>query len=164
MQLFRFSDRTPFIGFLAWEVGMNAAGALVVTAPLWLRPFLPRRAAAALVCGVLIDLDHTARGLFSFERSKLPYGKMRPPTHSLGFAALIALLVGLITRRRDNAVVLAWIPFAALASHLVRDASGDLCPIVWPARVRSIPWSLYPLGIVVLLAGSLAIRVRRNVA
>jgi membrane-bound metal-dependent hydrolase YbcI (DUF457 family) len=64
---------------------------------------------------------------------------MRPPTHSLTFAVAAALLVFLFRKKWDW----SWIVFAAIASHVVRDAYGGGTPIFYPSKISMIPYWSY---------------------
>ncbi len=139
------------------DIPINGATALLVTAPLFLRPTRRGLALLALAAGVLLDVDHAvaARSINLEAMLSLPF---RPVTHSLTFAAAAALATGLVAR----SAVVAWVAFAALLSHLLRDAAGGGVLLFWPlGGVTSVPQMLYVLGLPALLLISYAIRKTR---
>ena len=131
----------------------HGATALAVTAPIWLRRPLGKWLKYFFVAGLLgglIDLDHyVAAGSFALE--DLITQPTRPPTHSLTFAAALAVASTLVMKDR----LMGWVIFVTLASHVVRDASGFHTPLFWPLdRPHSMPHWLYLLIEVLLLYAS----------
>jgi len=59
----------------------------------------------------------------------------RPPTHSLTFA----LLLGAAGHLLFGSLSVAWVVFAGLASHVLRDASVGTAPLLWPLGEWKIP-------------------------
>lgn len=93
--------------------------------------------AAAVVAG-LIDFDHfIAAGALSVQAAiSLP---ARPWSHSLLFAALLALLLYLASRKSWVVLVV----LVALVSHVLRDAAGSPTPLFFPLAPVRIPWVAY---------------------
>lgn len=127
--------------------------ALLVTLPLIGRHATLRQT-VTLFClifltATLIDLDHfVAAGSI-----ELPHAldlRMRPPTHSLTFAGVLGVVAFLVSR----SPVIGWGTFAALSSHVIRDASGGSTPILWPLSFEAIPRWAYYLGAVGLFLAS----------
>lgn len=135
--------------------------ALLVTYPLF-RVYENRRRATALFCVVLltatlIDLDHLPRivAAGSLDLSR-PLGvRLRQPTHSLTFAGLVGAFAYLVSRSR----LVAWGVFAALSSHILRDASWGFTPILWPLSLQAIPpWIYYPSEVGLLVTSYLLMK------
>ncbi|MEN6410642.1 MAG: metal-dependent hydrolase [Anaerolineaceae bacterium] len=143
------------------DVPVHILLGILVSIPLivqngWNRQTLLRLMLAGLAA-MLIDLDHfMAAGSFSlFAATHLDY---RPATHSLAFALLCFLIIWLITRNiRDGLLV-----FMALASHVVRDASGGGTPfLLFPFEVSQIPvWIYYAAELGLSLAAWMAAGVQ----
>lgn len=140
----------------------HGATALAVTAPIWLRrsdrKWLKYFFVAGLLGG-LIDLDHyVAAGSFALE--DLITQPTRPPTHSLTFATALAVTSTLVMKDR----LMSWVVFAALASHVVRDASGFHTPLLWPLNWPDrMPYWLYlAIEVLILYASFYVIRIRRD--
>jgi membrane-bound metal-dependent hydrolase YbcI (DUF457 family) len=96
---------------------------------------------AVLGGAVALDLDHFVAAR-SFRLRDAASLSSRPATHSLTFGALAGGLAALPSRQ----VVVAWMTFAVLASHVVRDAFSGQTPWLWPLSTRAIPqWSYYTL-------------------
>jgi len=149
-------ERRPFFGRPFWALvdsGVHGLVALLVTTPVLKNPQL---LVLAFLAGTLVDVDHfLAVGSRSFRAATQL--ERRPPTHSVTFALLASgggyLFSGNLTT--------AWIVFAALTSHVLRDASVGKAPILWPLGDWRIPrWAYYvaEVGLVVLsfwIAGQL---------
>lgn len=104
----------------------------------------------------VVDLDHfiAAQSLSLTDALQLP---LRPGTHSITFAILVATAGFLLTRNK----IVGWIVFAALASHVVRDASGGITPIFHPLKRYGIPpWLYYASEIVLLYVSFQVSRLR----
>lgn len=86
----------------------------------------------------LLDIDHfvVAKSIHISDAIKL---NSRPYTHSITFALILALLVWGISQR----VLLGVVAFIAVTSHVVRDASGGITPLLWPLPTRKIPYWSY---------------------
>ena len=138
-------ERRPFAPRIFWalfDVLVNGILALLVVFPLFDAQAQGRRT-FSLFCfifftAMLLDLDHfiAARSLNLCDALTL---KSRPPTHSLTFASVIGLATALIS---GNPAI-GWGTFAALASHILRDASGGITPVFWPLPLDAIPWWAY---------------------
>ena len=104
--------------------------ALLVTSPIIRSGPAPRQLfALAFLAGTLVDVDHfLAAGSRSLWTAT--HLEKRPPTHSVTFALLVSgggyLFSGSLST--------AWVVFAALTSHVLRDASVGTAPLLWP------PW------------------------
>lgn len=141
--------------------------AVAATAPLLATlPGRSRWAAAVLVAGLAtgLDVDHLLAAR-SLSLSRLFYLPRRPATHSLTFslaasalAGQLGWLAGHIRRSKgDNgslpeshspagwASAAAWLAFAALASHVLRDAPSG-APILWPLPYLTISAAAYYVG------------------
>jgi hypothetical protein len=103
----------------------------------------------------LLDVDHFAVN-FSFSLTKAISLTMRPPTHSITFAVAAASLVFPFSKKWS------WIVFAAIASHVVRDAYGGGTPIFYPAKISMIPYWSYLAVEYLLLITSQIIGGNRN--
>jgi membrane-bound metal-dependent hydrolase YbcI (DUF457 family) len=94
-----------------------------------------------------VDVDHfVAAGSRSFWAAT-HLGK-RPPTHSVTFALLVSG-AGYVS---SGSLPAAWVVFAALTSHVLRDASVGIAPLVWPLGDWRIPkWACHvgEVGLVV---------------
>lgn len=93
---------------------------------------------AVVIFSTLIDFDH-AIAAHSLSIRKMITLDHRPLTHSL----LFSLVISLFFFKIFNDIVLAYIIFIALTSHIIRDASGGLTPILWPMDVFKVPYWLY---------------------
>jgi membrane-bound metal-dependent hydrolase YbcI (DUF457 family) len=125
-----------------------------VVAPLvWRSRMRSRLLLLAFVGGVILDVDHAlAAGTLS-PGAMEELGR-RPPTHSLAFAATLALIAYACTRR----VLAAWAVLAIMGSHLLFDAAGGGVRWLYPLpEPESIPWLACPLGILLLFGVSLAL-------
>jgi len=134
-----------------WEAFAHGTLCLIAVLPLVLRSRRPLvAAAAAVVGGVAIDLDHAvAAGSLSLHAMETMRG--RPDTHSFVVALAAGVLVAVVTRR----ALFGWAVFAVYAAHLLLDAPGGGTPLLWPvADVRELPWLACPAGIVALAVGS----------
>lgn len=103
----------------------------------------------------MVDLDHfiAAQSFSLSEALNLP---IRPVTHSITFAIFSAVGGFLLTRNK----VVTWTLFAALTSHVIRDAVGGSTPIFWPLKIYHIPsWFYYGIEIVLLYCSFLLNRV-----
>lgn len=102
--------------------------------------------AVLFLLAAVVDLDHFIAAQ-SFSLSDALHLPLRPVTHSITFAIFSAVGGFLITRNK----IVAWTLFAALASHVIRDASGGITPIFWPLKIYHIPsWLYYGIEIVLL--------------
>jgi hypothetical protein len=134
-----------------WAVVVHGVLSLFVVLPiLWRSDRRLTLAALAFVGGFALDFDHAVVAGSLSPRAMEHLGD-RPDTHSLLFAAALALLVLAVMRRR----LMAWFVFAILAAHLLFDAAGGgerwLYPLGHP---KSIPWIACPAGLLVLYAVS----------
>lgn len=135
--------------------------ALLVTCPLFGMNENRRRATAlywiVLLSGTLIDLDHLPRivATGSLDPPRVVGVRMRQPTHSLTFAGVAGALAYLISRSR----LVGWGMFAALSSHVLRDASRGHTPILWPLSLQAIPqWIHYPSQVGLLVVSYLLMK------
>jgi hypothetical protein len=153
-------ERRPFAPRTFWalfDVPVHAILALLVVFPL-IDTQAPSLKTGILVfivllSGTLLDVDHfaAARSLRMSDILSLP---IRPATHSLAFAVTVGILVVSISRNP----ILGWIVFAALTSHVLRDAGGGKAPILWPSSVTAVPRWTYYLGVILLLFISFLLR------
>jgi hypothetical protein len=148
-------ERRPFFGRAFWALVDSAAHGLValsVTAPIVHSASTAQQRLVllglAFVAGTLVGVDHfLATGSHSF-RTATHLGK-RPPTHSVTFALLVISGGGYLL---SGTLTTAWVVFAALASHVLRDASVGTAPILWPLGDWRIPrWACHvgEVGLVV---------------
>jgi hypothetical protein len=132
--------------------------ALVILAPLFLRSSKKRALMLMLLAGglaVFIDLDHVivARSFSIYEITH--HG--RPFPHTLWLACGAGVLTLLLRRRWDE----GWVVFAALASHVIRDASSGNTPfLIWPSPVASISMFGYYFVEITLLIFSISLALR----
>jgi len=136
-------ERRPFFGRTLWALvdsGVHEFVALLVTAPIIRSaPTTWQLLALAFLAGTLVDLDHfLAAGSRSLWTAT--HLEKRPPTHSVTFALLVSgggyLFSGSLTT--------AWVVFAALVSHVLRDASVGTAPLLWPlGDWRMARWGYY---------------------
>ncbi|MHC5035038.1 MAG: metal-dependent hydrolase [Planctomycetota bacterium] len=147
-------ERRPFAPRTFWalfDVPVHAILALLVVFPLVDTQAPTEKTAilifAVLLIGTLLDVDHfvAAKSLKINDVLSLP---IRPTTHSLAFSGAVGILVVLVSRNP----ILSWIVFAALVSHVLRDAGGGKTPILWPLPVTAIPLWTYYLGVILLLS------------
>lgn len=146
-----------------FDVLAHGVVALLVTCPLFVM-HEDRRRAAALFCVVLltatlIDLDHLPRivAAGSLDLRRVVGVGMRQPTHSLTFAGVVGAVAYLVSRSR----LVAWGMFAALSSHVLRDASGGNALILWPLSLQAIPqWIYYPSEVGLLVISYLLMKKR----
>lgn len=139
-----------------WEVLAHGVLAAFVVAPLVWRSRMRSRLLLlllAFVGGVILDVDH-ALVAGSLSPGAMEELGRRPPTHSVAFAATLALIAYALTRR----VLAAWAVLAILVSHLLFDAAGGGVRWLYPLQEpESIPWLICPLGILLLFGVSLAL-------
>jgi membrane-bound metal-dependent hydrolase YbcI (DUF457 family) len=121
---------------------------LLAVLPIVLRTRMRATAAVlAFIGGPALDFDHVVAAR-SFRTQALESLGHRPFIHSLLFAAVLALLVLVLTRRQ----LIAWAVFAVVASHLLFDAAGGGEYWLYPLRhPDSMPWLAFPIGLAVLL-------------
>ena len=133
----------------AWEIFAHGTLGLLVVAPIvWASSRRIPFGVLAFVAGFALDIDHAVAARSLSPRAMEDLGH-RPPTHSLTFALVLALLGLLITHRK----LIAWSVFAIVVSHLLFDAAGDGVYWLYPLkRPDSIPWLLCPIGIAALFA------------
>jgi hypothetical protein len=99
------------------------------------------------IVAMAIDADHfIAAGSFAVMDAIAIPG--RPLTHSLPFAAAMALAALVVSRRIWPAATV----FVALTSHVLRDATSGNTPVVLHAHV-GIPWWCYAVACVAMLFG-----------
>jgi hypothetical protein len=114
--------------------------------------------AVLFILAAVVDLDHFIV-VQSFSLSDALQLPMRPVTHSITFAILAALSGFALTR--DKVVV--WTLFAAVTSHVIRDASGGNTPLLWPLAIYHIPsWLYYGIEIVLLHFSFQVSRIQGN--
>jgi len=139
-----------------YDASLHGLVALSVVSPiLWIQEIglrLAALSALSLLCGILIDLDHFVAARSLRIRDAMVLGG-RPPTHSLTFILPVVLVLYLLL----DSYVVAWVAFASLFSHLLRDASTGMTPILWPLPLRSLPRAVYIFGEVALLLTSYSI-------
>jgi hypothetical protein len=143
-----------------WAVFAHGTLSLFVVLPIVLRS--NRRVlfgTLAFIGGPALDLDHAVAAGSLSPRAMEHLGH-RPDTHSLLFAAALALLALALTRRK----LAAWSVFAVVVAHLLFDAAGGserwLFPLEHP---DAIPWLACPIGIAVLFGiSALAGRAGRS--
>jgi len=150
---FLASPAHPFLSAL-WEVLAHGVIAAFVIAPLvWRSGKRSRFLLLAFVGGVILDVDH-ALAAESLNPGAMEELGRRPPTHSLAFAATLALIAYALTRR----LLVAWGVLAVMVSHLIFDAAGGGVRWMYPLQEpESIPWLLCPAGILLLFGVSLAL-------
>ena len=144
----RIVVRRPFLGRPFWaviDVLVHGAVALAVTGPCIRRATRGKRALAlsglAFLSATVLDLDHfVAAG--SLDLHAALSLAARPPTHSLTFALLLGTATSLLSRDRAA----GWVVFAALASHVLRDAAMGTAPVLWPLGADAVPRWLYGCG------------------
>jgi hypothetical protein len=106
----------------------------------------------------LVDLDHfiIAQSFSLSDAIRLP---LRPVSHSITFAILLAVVGFFLTRDR----IVGWTLFAAVTSHVIRDASGGNTPLFWPFEIYHIPsWLYYGAEIVLLHISFQISRIQGN--
>jgi hypothetical protein len=92
----------------------------------------------AFLLGSCLDIDHfiVARTVYIKDVVHL---SLRPYTHSITFSLGIALAVWLLTKSPVWGITV----FVGLSSHILRDASNGITPILWPLHIYKIPIGLY---------------------
>lgn len=132
------------------DIPINGITALLVVSPILYRFRSRLLAITSVAVGVLLDVDHVVKARSLSLEGILSIGG-RPITHSLAFAFLLGIVALLLSRRFLG----GWVVFAALISHLLRDAAGGLTPILYPLEAFQIPFFYYPAGLVALFIYSL---------
>jgi hypothetical protein len=150
--------RQPVLGPTFWalfDVLVHGAVALAVAGPAIRRAQYKRRALAlsglAYLSATALDLDHFVAAGSLDVRAALVLAA-RPPTHSLTFALLLGAVLSRFSRDRD----VGWVAFAAVASHVLRDAAMGTAPLLWPLAVVRVPWWAYVCGVLGLVWASRA--------
>lgn len=140
--------RQPFLGPTFWAVVdalVHGAVALAVAGPSIRRSRSKRRALAlagfAYLSATALDLDHFVAAGSLDVRAALALAA-RPPTHSLTFALLLGVVLSRLSRDRE----IGWVAFAAVASHVLRDAAMGTAPLLWPLAIDRVPWWAYACG------------------
>ena len=155
-------ERRPLAPRSFWalfDVLVHGVVALLIVFPIFGAPELAGRTTVLLytilLTATMLDLDHfIAAGSLDLEGALQL--ATRPATHSLTFSAVVGLLGLLLS---GNALV-GWGLFAAMASHVLRDAAAGFTPIVWPLSLSSIPWWAYYPGEVLLLLISFVVQAK----
>jgi membrane-bound metal-dependent hydrolase YbcI (DUF457 family) len=135
----------------AWEVFAHGILGLVVVLPIvWRSNKRLLFGALAFVGGFALDLDHAVAAGSLSPHAMEDLGH-RPDTHSLAFAAILATVTFLVTRRK----LVCWSVFALIAAHLLFDAAGGGVYWLYPLKhPDSIPWIACPIGLAVLFGVS----------
>jgi membrane-bound metal-dependent hydrolase YbcI (DUF457 family) len=163
----RMIARRPFWGRAFWaalDVLVHGAVALLVAEPCIRRAASRKQALVlsglAFVSATALDVDHFISA-GTLEVGAALSLAARPPTHSLTFALMIGALTSLFFRDRTA----GWVAFAAIASHVLRDAAMGTAPLLWPLSVDAVPRWAYICGELGLLLASRAFRAgaRRHV-
>jgi membrane-bound metal-dependent hydrolase YbcI (DUF457 family) len=132
--------------------------AFLILLPLFIlkRASFSKKALFSLTAlAIFLDLDHfvAARSFSLYAATHLP---MRPLTHSLSFAIILALVVQALTKNP----FLSWGAFATIASHIFRDSlSGAGTPLLYPFPSESLSYlQFYLLEVSLFLtSGALAL-------
>ena len=138
----------PFFSYKIWALYDGIVHGLVgvlVLYPIY-KEKINRYFVLLFLLAALVDIDHfiAAQSLYLSDALRLP---LRPATHSITFAILVAVAGILLTRNK----LVAWTLFAAVTSHVIRDASGGGTPVFWPLEIYHIPSWFYYGGEIVLL-------------
>ena len=148
--------RQAFLGRTFWaafDVLVHGAVALLVAGPCIRRAPSARRALVlsglAFLSATVLDLDHFVAAGSLDVRAALSLAA-RPPTHSLSFALLLGAVTSLLSRDRAA----GWVVFAAIASHVLRDAAMGTAPLLWPLGADAVPRWVYCWGEVGLMLAS----------
>ncbi len=112
---------------------------------------------AGYLVGAGLDIDHAIAARSVRIGAMLALGG-RPFSHSLAFSVAAAIAVGAASRRPSW----AWLVFASLASHVIRDAGLSQAPVFWPLPPVKVPALAYYSAIAALvLASSTMLRQRQ---
>jgi hypothetical protein len=132
----------PFAPRWFWalfDVFVNGLTAMLVVLPMVARnsrglPFL----IGAFALAVALDVDHfvAARSLSLAAALTL---SRRPCSHSLTLAFTLAVALYALS----GSLCIGWGAFAALASHILRDAADGITPLLWPLKIQAIPRQAY---------------------
>lgn len=149
----------PFFSSQIWALYDGIVHGLVgvlVLYPIYKKQ-INRNFVVLFLLAALVDLDHfiVAQSLSLSDALRLP---LRPFTHSITFAILSAGAGFFLTRDK----LVGWTLFAAVTSHVIRDASGGSTPLFWPLAIYHIPSWLYYGGEIVLLYFSSQLSLRRQ--
>jgi hypothetical protein len=149
----------PFFSSQVWALYDGVVHGLVgvlILFPLY-KEKINRYFVILFLLAAVVDIDHfiAAQSLYLADALRLP---MRPLTHSITFAVLAAGGGFLLTRDR----IVGWSLFAAVTSHVIRDASGGGTPLFWPLEIYRIPSWLYYGGEIVLLHFSFQLSQRQR--
>lgn len=132
------------------DVSIHTLIGLVITLPLWIKPFLPKALFAVFIVTSLLDIDHfvTAKSIRIKDAVTL---KHRPNTHSAAFAIAVGGITFGLTRNPKAGIAAG----VGVLSHIFRDASSRSAPtpILWPLKVGRIPYWLYIAGEFMLFIG-----------
>lgn len=137
----------PVANRQVWAVYDGFVHGVIAVLVLWpLHKGKPQRVIAAFLAAILVDLDHfVVAGSLSIEAAL--HSPVRLFTHSLTFA----LAAGRIAACATRSPRWAWLVSIALASHVLRDATFGLTPVLWPLPLDAIPVCVYYTAEVVLL-------------
>jgi len=127
-------ERRPLLGCPFWALvdsAVHGLVAVVVTAPAIHRAATTQQKlpllGLAFLAGTLVHVDHffVARSHSFWAATHLD---KRPPTHSVTFAVLLGATGYVLS----DSLSAAWVVFAGLTSHVLRDASVGTAPLLWP--------------------------------
>lgn len=96
--------------------------------------------------GGILDLDHIISAK-SFLISDIISLAHRPISHSITFVIILSSIFYLFSRNVKWSVII----FLSFSSHVIRDASSGVTPILYPLEIQSIPYSLYILLEILLI-------------
>lgn len=140
--------RKPFADRSFWavvDVFIHGVNALLIVSPLLISSGqtdneIPRYAIFSFLIATGLDIDHFVVTR-SFDIQSMLTLELRPPTHSLTFAFTVAIISMFILRRP----AISWVIFASIASHVIRDGSSGITPVLWPFLITHVPISFYYL-------------------
>jgi membrane-bound metal-dependent hydrolase YbcI (DUF457 family) len=134
---------------------------IIVTIPLWTKPFLkmehPALAVkvllAVFIVSSLIDVDHfiAAKSIHLKDAATLRH---RPYTHSITFAVIAGGIAFGITKNPRIGVAVC----AGIMSHVLRDASTGITFILYPMKLEYIPVWVYVMSEVLIFICCLVLR------
>jgi hypothetical protein len=159
------NETKPFFNLTFW--GLYDSFVHGITAVLVLSPFLMNIKASIFalrfsifyLIAILLDADHFIE-IGKIDLKEAAALQMRPITHSLTFALLSGIIITVIYNliKHNNrianhtAFMVFWIVFASLSSHVIRDASSGVTPILFPIKIYYIPlWLYYCLELLLMI-------------
>ncbi|MDD5528444.1 MAG: metal-dependent hydrolase [bacterium] len=135
------------------DVIIHTTIGIIVTVPLWAKPFLRKVLFAVFIVSSLIDIDHfiSAKSIHLKDAATLRY---RPYTHSITFAVIAGGITFGITKSPRIGVAVC----SGIMSHVLRDASTGITFILYPMKLTKIPVWVYVMSELLIFICCLVLR------